>query len=67
MSPIEAAIDDLKLQEQPNVAATTRKFEVNRSTLLRRYKSVTSSRSNRVENISLLSLQQSKSLVSYIN
>ena len=66
MSPIEAAIDDLKLQEHPNIAAT-RKFEVNRSTLLRRYKSVTSSRSNRVENISLLSLQQSKSLVSYIN
>ena len=65
VSPIEAAIDDLKPQEYPNIITTARKFQVNRSTLLRRYKGVASSQSNYVGNISLLSLQQSKSLVSY--
>lgn len=40
MHPIEAAIESLRAQEVPNIALTARNFNVNRSTLSRRWNKV---------------------------
>ena len=41
MASIKAALADLALQDLPNYTATTKKFNINRSTLSRRHKGVT--------------------------
>ena len=42
---IEAAIADLESQKAPNYAATAKKFDIDRKTLIRRYKGETVSNS----------------------
>ena len=66
MGSIEEAIADLKLQEHPNIAATAKKYQLQRSTLSRRYNGNTSARSDSIKNSFLLSNQQSKNLIAYI-
>jgi hypothetical protein len=67
MESIEAALNDLKSQEYPNYAATAKKYGVNRSTLSRRHRGVTHARGSHEDHGQLLSNQQSKCLVAYIN
>lgn len=67
MDPIEEAIADLKLQKRPNIARTAEKYELNRSTLSRRYNGKTVSSEQSVEVKSLLNYQQQKALINEIN
>ena len=67
MASIEAALADLALQDLPNYTATAKKFNINRSTLLRRYKGVTVLIKEGRQTTSILSNQQEKELISYIN
>ena len=67
MASIEAALADLALQDSPNYTATAKKFNVNRSTLSRRHRGVTVSIKEGRQTTSILSNQQEKELISYIN
>jgi len=67
MEPIEAAIEDLSSQEPPNIAATARKWKVDRTTLSRRWRGVTGSKAEANENLQLLNHQQEETLVNEIN
>ena len=67
MASIEAALADLALQDSPNYAKTARKFNINRSTLSRRHRGITGSIKEGRQITSILSNQQEKKLISYIN
>ena len=67
MDPLALAVESLTLQEKPNISATAKEFNVHRSTLSRRFNGVTQSTSEKAANQGLLSQQQEKSLVKYIN
>jgi hypothetical protein len=67
MAPIDDALNDLKTQKQPNYTQTAKKYGILRSTLSRRHRGVTGSRDDQHEDMSLLSQQQQKELISYIN
>ena len=67
MQPIEAALASLEGQKSPNYAATAKKFGVGRSTLSRRHRGVTGLRQPIQECRSLLSSQQERDLVNYID
>ena len=68
MKPIDKALDDLASQDKPNYAATAEKYGVHRSTLSRRHRKITTSREIATANFkSLLTPQQEKELVEYIN
>ena len=67
MGSIEDAIEDLESQDVPNIADTARRYGVNRSTLSRRWRGQTGSREDYYDSVSLLTKQQQKNLVSYIN
>ena len=67
MQPIEAALASLEGQKSPNYAATAKKFGVGRSTLSRRHRGVTGPRQPIQEYYSLLSSQQERDLINYIN
>lgn len=67
MEPIEAAIQDLSSQEAPNIKATAKKWNVDRTTLSRRWRGVTGSRAEANENLQLLNNQQEEALLKEIN
>jgi hypothetical protein len=67
MGSIEAALNDLKSQKHPNYTATAKKYYVDRTTLSRRHRGITAARGSREANSQLLTKQQSKNLVAYIN
>src|SRR6266581_2527684 len=67
MTPINAALEDLKSQKCPNYTQAAKKFGCDRSTLSRRYRGVTGLQQDRVNALLLLTIQQQKSLVLYIN
>jgi hypothetical protein len=68
MRPIDKALNDLASQDKPNYAATADKYGVHRSTLSRRHRKITTSREIATANFkSLLTPQQEKELVEYIN
>jgi len=67
MEPIEVALDAIKSQKKPNYTAVAEEYDVHRSTLSRRHRSVTAARGSRENNSQLLIKQQSKNLVAYIN
>ena len=67
MQAIEQAINDLNLQEVPNITETSKKYGVNRSTLSRRWRGKTVSTEVSHENKSLLNNQQKKTLINEIN
>ena len=67
MASIAAALADLALQESPNYTATAKKFNINRSTLSRRHRGITVSVKESKQTTSILSNQQEKELIRYIN
>lgn len=68
MDPIEAALATLEAQEgPPNYQATAKKFGVERTTLMRRHKKLTRSRSDYYESRQIMTREQERDLVKYIN
>ncbi len=67
MASIEAALADLALQKSSNYTATAKKFNINRSTLSRRHRDITASVKESKQTTSILSNQQEKELIRYIN
>ena len=67
MDSIDKALEFLKLQDNPNIAATAREYEVDRTTLSKRFRAGAQSRQMKHQNQLLLLLAQEKSLVQYIN
>ncbi|RDI78192.1 hypothetical protein Vi05172_g11825 [Venturia inaequalis] len=67
MAPIDDALAALASQEQPNYTQTALQFAVDRTTLSRRHRGLTGSKSEGREKVSLLSYSQQKTLVNYIN
>ena len=49
MDPINAALAALELQDPPNYTWTAKEFNVNRTTLSRRYRRITRSREDTTE------------------
>ena len=67
MKPIELALAALESQGVIDYSATAREFGVDRTTLSRRHRGLTSSRDSATDSCSLLTKQQQKELVTYIN
>jgi len=67
MASIEAALADLALQDSSNYTATAKKFNINRSTLSRRHRGKTVFVKESKQTTSILSNQQEKELIRYIN
>jgi hypothetical protein len=67
MDAIEAALQDLKLQDKPNISATARRHNVQRSTLSRRHNRVTTSVKIKHQNQEFLTQRQQQDLIKYIN
>ena len=67
MDSIDAALADLKLQDTPNYTATAKKFNIDRTTLSRRHRGVTAPKGSSAGPTLLLSIEQRKGLVDYIN
>nr|POE44882.1 hypothetical protein CFP56_78934 [Quercus suber] len=67
MDPIDLALAECHLYDNPNLSAISKVHNVQRSTLSRRWRKVTVSAQESAQNQQLLSQQQEKSLVEYIN
>ncbi len=67
MTSIEAALADLALQKSSNYTATAKKFNINRSTLSRRHRNIIVFVKKSKQTTSILSNQQEKELIRYIN
>ncbi len=67
MASIEAALADLALQKSSNYTATAKKFNINRSTLSRRHRGIIAFVKKSKQTTSILSNQQEKELIRYIN
>jgi len=67
MTLIETALADLALQKSFNYTATAKKFNINRSTLLQRHRSIIIFVKKSKQTTSILSNQQEKELIRYIN
>lgn len=67
MAPIDLALEDLKSQKKPAYAATARKYNVDRTTLYRRFQGKTVSREEYREDMSLLNNAQESALIDEIN
>ena len=67
MDSINAALADLDLQKTPNYTVIAKKFNINRTTLSRRYKGFTSKMGTNLNLAALLFPEQSKGLINYIN
>ena len=68
MKDIDAALAALKLSDRPNYTATAKKFKCDPTTLARRHKGVQLPRAEAaLQHQNLLSKQQEKDLISYIN
>ncbi len=64
---MQLEIEALKSQDPPEYSATAREFKVDKSTLRRRYLGLTAENRGLQEHSSLLTFQQEKDLVKYIN
>ncbi len=67
MTLIETALADLALQDSSNYTATAKKFNINQSTLSRRHRNKTAFVKKSKQTTSILSNQQEKELIRYIN
>ncbi len=67
MTSIETALADLALQDSSNYTATAKKFNINRSTLSWRHRGKTAFVKKSKQTTSILSNQQEKELIRYIN
>jgi hypothetical protein len=67
MDLINVALAALELQDPPNYTWTAKEFNINRTTLSRRHRQITRFREDATEMKSLLSIQQERTLLGYIN
>ena len=67
MDPIAQAIAHLHHQDVLNISEASRLFKIDRSKLSRRWRGITESRAVKAEKQCLLSRQQERTLVAYIN
>ncbi len=67
MTSIETALADLALQKSFNYTATAKKFNINRSTLSQRHRGIIVFVKKSKQTTSILSNQQEKELIRYIN
>lgn len=67
MASIDSALAALALQDTVNYTQTANEFGVNRSTLSRRHRCITGSKEEGRQSRALLSLQEEKGLLEYIN
>ena len=67
MDSITAALQDLSLQTKPNISATARQYNIDRTTLSKRYNGVASTKQEQYENSRLLAPEQEQELLNYIN
>ncbi len=67
MTLIETALADLALQDSSNYTATAKKFNINQSTLSQRHRNKTVFVKKSKQTTSILSNQQEKELIRYIN
>ena len=67
MDPIEAALESLRLSDTKNISAAATEFNVERSTLSRRYNGTTHAASVKHQNQQFLNPEQERQLVKYIN
>ncbi len=67
MSSIEAALTTITSQEAPNYAAVAKKYGYDKNTLSRRHRGITSLKIDTRNSKNLLSIQQQKDLINYIN
>jgi len=67
MTSIETVLADLALQKSSNYTATAKKFNINRSTLSRRHRGIIAFVKKSKQTTSILSNQQEKELIRYIN
>jgi hypothetical protein len=67
MAPIDDAIAALQGPDPPSITQAAKDYKVNRSTLSRRFRGVTTSKDLATANRSLLSKTQQITLINYIN
>ena len=67
MAPIDDALSELRVSDTKNISKIARAYGVQRSTLSKRYYGVYNLRSRRDELNSILSHQQERTLVAYID
>ncbi|SMR48600.1 unnamed protein product [Zymoseptoria tritici ST99CH_1E4] len=67
MAPMDDALEELTDAKVKNIQKIATKHKVHRSTLSRRWRKLTDSRARRDENNSILSHQQERTLVAYID
>ena len=70
MASLELALEALRALppgEKPNLSLVARTYNVSQSTLSRRYRGVTGSKEEQYNNQRLLSNEQSRALIKYIN
>ncbi|SMR41372.1 unnamed protein product [Zymoseptoria tritici ST99CH_1E4] len=67
MAPIDDALEELTATDVKNIQKIATKHGVHRTTLSKRYNGVTNSKAARSENMSILSHQQERTLVRYID
>lgn len=67
MDSIDAALQELKLQDKPNISATAKAYNIDRSTLSRRFNGVAQSKTIQAENSRFLTPKQERDLVQYIS
>lgn len=67
MDSIDAALESLRLQDKPNISATAREHNIDRSTLSRQFNSTAQSAEIKAQNQCLITPAQEKELVQYIN
>lgn len=67
MDSIDAALAALDLQETSNYTVTAQRFRINRTTLSQRHKGITAVRGTNPNFIALLSPEQRRVFIDYIN
>jgi len=67
MLPIEEAIVHLNSQDVPHISGTARRFGVNRSTLFKKFRRQSGSKSQAAQQKQFLSTRQERTLIKHIN
>lgn len=67
MDPYDKAVDDLAKQAKPNISATARVYNVDKTVLRRRWKKLAGTQAQKNENQQLLKAPQEAFLIQYIN
>lgn len=67
MDQIELALKELKIQDNPNILAVSKSYNINYSTLYRRYHGIHGNALDAHQNQGLLTFQQERCPIEYIN